>query len=229
MAHSNIKERRRYVQIQLSNKKQLTFKQMGEIAELFNCSPSAIRADIYELTRDRNLPTPHVSHNMRQIIRSRDGQQCQYCGSIEDLHREYVVEHIIPTVLGGVGRAYNLVVSCQRCNIKKRNSVWIPRNLETITENYPKWKLQIVSLATPNQPICFDEQRVDKVLVYEYCQQLLKEAERSELHHQQRQIVEILESVEKHASTCSKMIPEIWLDKLRTILDEARHFNCNVP
>jgi hypothetical protein len=156
MAHPNIDERRKFVERELSKKDRVTFKQMVEIGKLFNCSHSAIRADVIELTRDRNLATPYVTKNMREVIHHRDGKQCNYCGT-ESSVREYVVEHVIPDSLGGVGRSYNLVISCQSCNSKKRQSVWIPSNLDAITKSYPEWKLKILSLADPSQFIYYDK------------------------------------------------------------------------
>ena len=148
MAHPNIDERRKYVKILLDKGVKIDFKRQKEIASIFACSYSSIIADIIALTRDANLPTPHVSQNMRWQIRKRDGRLCQYCKSTK-IDKEYVIEHIIPASKGGVGRPYNLVISCQSCNSRKGKSVWIPNNFDDITKDYPEWRSRIIELATP--------------------------------------------------------------------------------
>lgn len=115
MAHPNINERRDYVQKLLKAGVKINHRKMVEIGEKFNCSHSAIRADIIALTREPGSITPHVSQNLRRLIRYRDGLICQYCGK-RDEWRDSLVEHIIPASIGGVAQAYNLVVACQSCN-----------------------------------------------------------------------------------------------------------------
>ena len=100
MAHSNITKRREHVQKLLDEGVEIDYPMMIAIAKTLHCSHSAIRADITELTRDHKLSTPHVSHNMRELIRMRDTQICQYCGSA-DPEKEYIVEHVIPASMGG--------------------------------------------------------------------------------------------------------------------------------
>ncbi|MFN6464126.1 MAG: HNH endonuclease [Nostoc sp. DedVER02] len=150
MAHPNIDQRRHYVKILLDKGVYIDFKMKLEIGIIFACSHSAITADILALTRNPNLPTPHVSQNMRKKIRQRDGILCQYCGS-KSLHKEYVVEHVIPASIGGVAKPYNLVIACQSCNSIKGKSVWIPNNIEAITKDYSEWRIYIMELATNYQ------------------------------------------------------------------------------
>lgn len=151
MAHPNIEERRAFVKSLLDSGVEINFGKMVEISEKFNCTHSAIRADVYALKRDSRLSTPHVSSRMRQTIRERDNFTCQYCG----VHRtsdELIIEHVIPAVVGGVAKPYNLVIACQSCNSTKRSKVWIPRNLDVITKAHPEWKDKVLKLADPNQP-----------------------------------------------------------------------------
>jgi hypothetical protein len=150
MAHPNIEERRKYIKQLLAQGVEINYKKMVALGEKYNCSPSAIRADLYALKRKKLLPTPHVSHSMRNHIRKRDGYICQYCGT-QDENREYIVEHVIPASKNGVALPFNLVMACQNCNTTKRNKVWIPRNIDLITKNNPDWKTRILNLADPDQ------------------------------------------------------------------------------
>ena len=57
----------------------------------------------------------------RFVILQRDEFRCIYCGvsSVEDgvkLH----IDHITPAIKGGIGRAFNLVTACNRCNTHKQ-------------------------------------------------------------------------------------------------------------
>ena len=151
MAHPNIDERRAFVKALLDSGTKFDFRKMVEISEKFNCTHSANRADVYALKRDSRLSTPHVSNHMRQIIRERDNLSCQYCG-INGSNDELIIEHVIPAVIGGVAKPYNLVVACQSCNSTKRSKVWIPRNLGVITKAHPEWKDKVLKLADQNQP-----------------------------------------------------------------------------
>lgn len=151
MAHPNICERRAFVQKLLDQGTTITHRQMVEIGAMFGCTASAIRADVYSLTREPGLESAHTSHQMRQRVRERDGLLCQYCGKEIDFAVS-VVEHVIPASRGGVARAYNLVSACQKCNTRKRSSVWIPHNLFTITADHPDWRLKILEMADASQP-----------------------------------------------------------------------------
>jgi 5-methylcytosine-specific restriction endonuclease McrA len=58
----------------------------------------------------------------------RDGFECVYCGSGEDL----TFDHLVPRRLGGVTSWTNIVAACSRCNLKKggrlaREAGMIPR------------------------------------------------------------------------------------------------------
>jgi hypothetical protein len=152
MAHPNIDERRAYVKKLLESNTTIDYKKMVEISEQFNCTHSAIRADVYALKRDTLLATPHVSARMRQLIRERDNRTCQYCG-VNGSEDEFIIEHVIPAVIGGVAKSYNLVVACQSCNSRKKSKVWIPRNLDSITKAHLEWKDKVLNLADPQQPM----------------------------------------------------------------------------
>lgn len=134
MAHRNIEQRREHVREALGSGSTLQPIQMKVIAERFGCTPSAIREDVFMHVRGRRGPTMYPSPILRKQVRERDRHTCQYCGAAGSM-----VEHVIPRPLGDAA-TYNLVCACQSCNTRKRSQVWIPRNLDEITEGNPKWR-----------------------------------------------------------------------------------------
>lgn len=83
------------------------------------------------------------SARMRARIYTRDGRVCQYCGGVDA--PVYHVEHVIPRIMGGPAQPYNLVVACRPCNLRKGRRVWIPRNLDSITQQYPAWRARVLA------------------------------------------------------------------------------------
>ncbi len=71
--------------------------------------PSIIR-----LFRYVNLPYRGVMLS-RQNIFKRDGNACQYCGSVHDL----TLDHVLPKSRSGRSTWDNLVTACKSCNSKK--------------------------------------------------------------------------------------------------------------
>lgn len=53
----------------------------------------------------------------KSMIYKRDGNTCQYCGSVKNL----TIDHVIPRCRGGDDSWENLVVACSSCNTKKAN------------------------------------------------------------------------------------------------------------
>lgn len=149
MAHPNIDARRAHVLSLLERQVEIDGAARRLLASQFQCSPSAIRADVLHLERERGLPTPHVSHQLRTLVRERDEGQCQYCQTSSETSL-IIIEHVVPASRGGVARAYNLVVACASCNSRKRDAIWIPRNLGVITERQLAWRARIVREADAN-------------------------------------------------------------------------------
>jgi 5-methylcytosine-specific restriction endonuclease McrA len=71
--------------------------------------PSVIR-----LHRYVHLPYKGVMLSRQNVFR-RDGNQCVYCGSHEDL----TLDHVLPKSRGGRTNWDNLVTACRRCNARK--------------------------------------------------------------------------------------------------------------
>jgi len=146
MAHPNIFERQAKVK-QLLDENLLTHAVIKKSLSVeFNCSKSAIHADIIHFRTLGTTETIFQSAKTRADIFKRDNGECQYCGN--KVAYSYIVEHIIPAYFSGVAKPYNLVWACQKCNAAKRRQVWIPRNFEEITKHHPEWKNKVLVLAT---------------------------------------------------------------------------------
>jgi 5-methylcytosine-specific restriction endonuclease McrA len=72
-------------------------------------APSIIRLHSYV-----NLPYKGVVLS-RQNVFKRDGHNCQYCGT----HQDLTLDHVIPRSRGGLTSWDNLVAACKHCNSKK--------------------------------------------------------------------------------------------------------------
>ncbi len=83
-------------------------------------------------------------YRLQQQIFLRDAYTCQYCGQKPD---KPIAEHILPKRRSGPNEAFNLTTACSRCNILKGNLVWIPKNLDQITEGREDWREKIKTLA----------------------------------------------------------------------------------
>ena len=73
-----------------------------------------------------------VSENVRQRIRERAGNRCEYCLS----HQNYImgwlqIDHIYPTIAGGTNDEDNLCLACELCNQYKWTKV---EGVDPITE-----------------------------------------------------------------------------------------------
>ncbi|MGS3331653.1 HNH endonuclease [Serratia marcescens] len=60
-----------------------------------------------------------LSNTIRDAIKKRDGEKCNYCGSNHELE----IDHILPVSKGGNSNAENLQVLCKQCNILKFNHI----------------------------------------------------------------------------------------------------------
>ncbi len=80
-----------------------------------------------------SVPMPAVVRLRRQVagvrrgvkfsranVFSRDGYQCQYCGSKKP-RGELSFDHVLPRTVGGRTGWENIVTACRPCNLKKRN------------------------------------------------------------------------------------------------------------
>lgn len=62
---------------------------------------------------------PPIPKDVVDAIWRRDGGQCVYCGSKENLQ----IDHIIPFSKGGSSNIENLQLLCQKCNLRKSNHI----------------------------------------------------------------------------------------------------------
>jgi len=125
--------------------------------------------------RERAAKTYKERHQVTDFrIFERDGFKCAYCGktSYEDgvkLH----VDHVYPRSLGGKNHGFNLVTSCERCNMTKNNiplttevnlKIWgtiqnknerLPYSYKELKREFDKvWRLEenVNSESDENQP-----------------------------------------------------------------------------
>lgn len=60
-----------------------------------------------------------LSNTIRDAIKKRDREKCNYCGSTHELE----IDHILPVSKGGNSNSENLQVLCKQCNILKFNHI----------------------------------------------------------------------------------------------------------
>ena len=145
MAYANIDQRRIYVKQRLESG--ISEKEIKREAQaLFGCSYAAIHADMIFLRNYTPYKTYHLSSVIRQRIYARDGNCCQYCGN-DNSETQFIIEHILPTALGGKAVNYNLVVACNGCNMAKGRSIWVPRNFLEITAGADEFRAYIMKNA----------------------------------------------------------------------------------
>ena len=58
---------------------------------------------------------------LRNLVRERAGQQCEYChiGQDAEPYYRFHIEHIIPRQHGGTDDSDNLALACHHCNVHK--------------------------------------------------------------------------------------------------------------
>lgn len=144
MAAPNIDKRRLYVDLFMYKYGDIKPFQMKYLARRFNCSTSAIYSDMAYYNRTTSEPV-FPSQSTKENVFKRDNYTCQYCGKS---NKFLIAEHVIPFIIDGCGREYNLVASCEKCNsIKKGRQVWIPRNFNVLFLLNSQNGMRILTLA----------------------------------------------------------------------------------
>lgn len=144
MAHNNIELRRNEV---LAMNGIFDRKKLRSIAIKYNCTYSCTYQDFIILNKDTPI-TLYISAKVRKHILQRDNRTCQYCSITTG---KIIIEHVIPYILYGHAKDYNLVASCQKCNLIKRSSVWIPDNFNVLSSINPEWAEKIIKLSVPKK------------------------------------------------------------------------------
>lgn len=91
-----------------------------EDQEGIKCYNRTIRVPkVIVLTRYDKLPLKKTQYSKRAVYK-RDDNQCQYCGSKPGIDH-IDIDHVNPKSRGGISSWDNCVVSCIKCNKKKRN------------------------------------------------------------------------------------------------------------
>ena len=137
MAHANIDERRKAVHSYMNDGAVIEGSLLTCLALEFDCSIGAINADVIALMERGGGPI-YPSARLKQDILERDQHLCQYCGRMAR-----IVDHVVPLSLGGPSVSYNLVASCQRCNMIKKGRSGFPDNLFEITKDFPDWRDEV--------------------------------------------------------------------------------------
>jgi 5-methylcytosine-specific restriction endonuclease McrA len=117
-----------------------------------NWSEAADLAHDVVKTPSLNIPIPRVivlrdykgfvvrkpKCNRRNLFK-RDNETCQYCGYHGDF-TEFDIEHVIPQSRGGKTVWTNVVLSCKKCNQKKRNRTPEEAGMKLLRKPFkPKW------------------------------------------------------------------------------------------
>jgi len=143
-------DRRKYLKSLIDQGVDIDLSVRKDIKSKFKINNSTLNDDIRFLTVEKLAKGPyHVYPKVREFVFERDNYICQYCGSDEDYP---VAEHVIPTMMGGVAMPCNLVVACWSCNSRKGRSVWVPINIDIITQDNPYWKQKILEMAVKGKP-----------------------------------------------------------------------------
>ena len=134
MAHANIMERQNFVRAALESG--MPHKEIKNKATvLFGCTRQMIHSDIVIFLGNHNCIV-YIPPKVRAVVLQRDGRYCWYCRTQDS--KKYILEHVIPSALGGPSEPYNLVVACAKCNATKARKVWAPINLLEITKDHPE-------------------------------------------------------------------------------------------
>ena len=65
-----------------------------------------------------------ISLQIRQAVRERALQRCEYCHADETWQFvRFTIDHILPTSLGGTDAVDNLALACRNCNERRGNRV----------------------------------------------------------------------------------------------------------
>jgi len=86
---------------------------------IHGCNWKMAIPEIIVLRRYNGLAGRHIKFSRRNIY-ERDAYTCQYCGDKPPRDR-LTLDHVVPRSRGGKTTWTNIVLACQRCNLKKRD------------------------------------------------------------------------------------------------------------
>ena len=141
-------QRRDEVNLLMDAHKTIPVSKRKELAEKYKCTCTAIWADMVNYNRKSN-DCIYPSKTAKLMVLERDAHTCQYCGS---KGKKMIADHIIPAILGGNGKDYNLVCACMPCNSKKKLKVWTPNNITILMALNPTHARLIISLSVLSHP-----------------------------------------------------------------------------
>lgn len=90
------------------------------------------------LTRYKGVPVMLAPFCRRNLFR-RDRHTCQYCG-LRPGNPELSIDHVVPRSQGGRTSWENCVLSCRRCNHRKRNRTPAQAGMKLLSQpTQPRW------------------------------------------------------------------------------------------
>lgn len=137
MAHPNIDRRRALIKGMVKAGWSFDRELKRSLAKEFGCSVPTITWDINRLLIPKTNETKFINPTVRKEVLNRDSFKCQYCGKTGG--NELIIEHVIPVLMGGVGKPYNLVAACDSCNLTKRTEIWVPMNFNVLQKINKSW------------------------------------------------------------------------------------------
>jgi hypothetical protein len=114
------------------------------LADKYSCTMNNINAQVAQSKCVINGYSIFPTKKQREHVKLRDDNKCQYC-YIDD--GKMIIEHVVPTSMGGVAATFNLVVACHSCNCVKRSNVWKPINYMALAKENRMWANVIKRLA----------------------------------------------------------------------------------
>lgn len=82
-----------------------------------------------------------MDESLRQLVRRRAGERCEYCHLPQDGHEErFSIDHIIARKHGGDDSPANLALCCLRCNLHKGTDLTCvdPSDGQVVTVFHPR-------------------------------------------------------------------------------------------
>lgn len=128
-----------------------------------------------------------LSTKTRYEVLARCNFACYYCGALPN-YRALEVDHVIPRSHGGTDDPWNLVASCQPCNIGKSNSLPTRELVDRVREEWAMqekrtratWPCTVCGIPLPWWPVTEDDGPADRC---EPCDMAVFDAFRAGMRH----------------------------------------------
>lgn len=103
-----------------------TIKQSQDTARRLQVIEESLQIAEATLKGENRGKRQNISAMLRKTVMDRDQCRCVYCGrtgseGIDPEGNAWNIDHVVAVSRGGPTRADNLVLACQRCNLRKRD------------------------------------------------------------------------------------------------------------